>query len=171
VSEISDWLTEDHREIERLLRRAVSEASFCPEPFEAMRARLLRHIAIEEKVLLRAARDARGGVPLERAERLRREHGAIAALLVPTPDAALARELESLLGPHETLEEGSGGVYAECDALLADRAHELAAAARRYPAVPMAKHYDGPEVVRTRADALVLAGRMRVGGRTAPVTG
>jgi hypothetical protein len=42
---------------------------------------------MEEKVLLPAAQKARGGEPLQIAAKLRLDHGALAALLVPTPTA------------------------------------------------------------------------------------
>jgi hypothetical protein len=164
MSALREWLEADHRAMDTLLAQSVAQPAFDAEAFAAFRGRLLRHIGIEEKILLVAARRVRGGVPLERAEKMRRDHAAIAALLVPTPDAALVAELRVLLEPHEALEEGPGGVYEECDRLLAGELDELVAKARQYPAVPAAKHFDGPSAVRTARDAIALAAKLRFRG-------
>lgn len=143
-----------------LLGRADAGEGLDLDAFEAFRARLLRHIGIEEKLLLATVRDVLGR-PIERARRIRVDHGAIASLLVPTPDVALVSELRTLLDAHDALEEGDEGVYAECERILGARADALAAHARHFPDVPPAKHFDGPHVVRTAADALRSAERMR----------
>lgn len=163
VSSLRTYLEEDHRHIASLLARSTEGGSVDREVFEAMRRRLLRHIGIEEKIVLAAARAARGGVPIERARRLRVEHGAIASLLVPTPDLALIEELRGLLARHEPLEEEEGGVYDECDRILGASVDELAARARDYPEVPLATAFDGQNTVRTADDALRGAARMRFG--------
>ncbi|HYG69764.1 MAG TPA: hemerythrin domain-containing protein, partial [Anaeromyxobacteraceae bacterium] len=138
---ITGWLAQDHARLEALLARAVATpGALDREPFDLFRAGLLRHIAIEEKILLPAAREARGGEPLPAARRLRIDHGALAALLVPTPTPELVRELRSILDPHNAIEEGPEGVYAACEALLASRAEELAARIRDYPPVKVAKY-------------------------------
>src|SRR5688572_17623029 len=97
-----------------LLERSDANGQLDVDAFEALRSRLLRHIGIEEKVLLAAARDQLGE-PISRARQIRVEHGAIASLLVPTPDVALVGELRTLLLAHDALEEGDDGVYAECE--------------------------------------------------------
>jgi hypothetical protein len=152
------WLEADHRAIDDLLARAsAGDGPLDRAAYAAFRARLLRHIAIEEKVLLPAAQRARGGVALERALRLRTEHAAITSLLVPTPDRRLIGELRALLGPHDQLEEGTGGVYAECAALIADRWPEVLERMMAYPEVKVARHVDSERVVRTAAEALARA--------------
>ncbi|MGZ3405282.1 MAG: hemerythrin domain-containing protein, partial [Polyangia bacterium] len=106
------YMTDDHQRLDALLDRATADAGhFDAEAFERFRAGLLRHIGIEEKILLRDARQRRGGEPLPVAARLRVEHAAIASLLVPTPDAALAGEIRQLLEAHNVLEEADGGLY------------------------------------------------------------
>ncbi|MBZ0119582.1 MAG: hypothetical protein K8H88_21505, partial [Sandaracinaceae bacterium] len=62
----TEHLIADHARLHALLQRALA-SGFDPEPFAEFRAGLLRHIGIEEKVLLVAARRARGGEPIERA--------------------------------------------------------------------------------------------------------
>jgi hypothetical protein len=152
---IFQHLAEDHARLDALLARAVAGPGGVDlAAFGAFREGLLRHIALEEKILLPAARAARGGEPLPQARRLRVEHGAIAALLVPTPTPELAGELRKILGPHNELEEGDGGVYASCDALLSAEAAALLERMRAYPRVKVARYQDGPRVCRTAEEAL-----------------
>ena len=51
------------------------------------------------------------------AAKLRLDHGAFAALLVPTPTPAIIAALRAILGAHNVVEEGPGGVYECCDGL------------------------------------------------------
>jgi hypothetical protein len=152
---LSSWFAADHARLDGLLRRSVADpAAFDHEAFEAFRGGLLRHVALEEKILLPALRRARGDDPHPLARRLRVDHGAIASLLVPTPDAGIAAELRSILEPHNAAEEGPGGLYQACDEILAGEAAELLRRIAAYPPVKMARHNDGPGVVRTAAEAL-----------------
>jgi hypothetical protein len=156
---IFQHLAEDHARLDDLLARAVAGPGGVDlAAFGAFREGLLRHIALVEKILLPAARAARGGEPLPQARRLRVEHGAIAALLVPTPTPELAGELRKILGPHNELEEGDGGVYASCDALLSAEAAALLERMRAYPSVKVARYQDGPRVCRTAEEALRVSG-------------
>ncbi len=157
---IERLLSEDHVRLDALLRQAVaSPGAFDRTAFDAFRGGLLRHIGIEEKVLLPAAREARGGEPLPLARRLRIEHGAIASLLVPTPSAEIVAEIRKILEPHNLLEEDPGGLYQTCDALLAGRAAEIVARMTAYPPVKVAAYNDGPRVLRTAAEALAQSAR------------
>lgn len=154
------YMTADHARLEALLTQAVADpARFDHDAFEQFRAGLLRHIGVEEKILLRDARERRGGEPLPIAARLRRDHGALAALMVPTPDAALVAEVRSILRAHDPLEEEPGGLYELCDLLAGHEAELLAARARGAPDVPLAPHQDGPRVHRRAATALAAMGR------------
>jgi hypothetical protein len=157
---IERHLSDDHLRLDALLRRAVATpCNFDRPAFDAFRAGLLRHIGIEEKVLLPAVREVRGGEPLPIARRLRIEHGAIASLLVPTPSREIVAELRKILEPHNRLEEDPGGLYETCDALLAGRAAELVERMRAYPPVKVAAYSDGPRVLRTAAEALAQSAR------------
>ena len=109
---IFEFLAADHARLDALLQAALARSEQIDRgPFDEFREGLLRHISIEEKILLPAAREARGGDPLLQARRLRIDHGAIAALLVPTPTPEIAAEIRKILGPHNVVEEGEGGVY------------------------------------------------------------
>jgi hypothetical protein len=161
MERVTDYLLADHRRLEEMLASATRDAIFDHAGFEAFRAGLMRHIAIEEKLLFPAARRARGGVPIERAHQLRIEHGAIGILLVPTPDHALCGEILSVLTAHDAIEEGPEGVYAECEQLIgAEQSRAMLESARGFPAVPAAKHFDGPTAYRTAHEALASASRI-----------
>ncbi len=168
---IERHLSDDHARLDALLRRAVADPGALDRPaFDAFREGLLRHIGVEEKVLLPAVREARGGEPLPLARRLRIEHGAIASLLVPTPSHELVAEIRKILEPHNALEEDPGGLYETCDALLAGRAAEIVERMRAYPPVRVAAYHDGPRVLRTAAEALAQSAR-QAEARKAPQPG
>lgn len=154
---LSSFFVEDHRRLDRLLARSVAEGRVEAAPYEDFRAGILRHIGMEERVLLPAARRARGGTALPVARLLRLDHGAIAALMVPPPTVELVGRIAAVLGPHNEVEERSDGLYAVCDDLLAGEADALLGVLRGYPAVPLASHQDGPKVHRHIEEALRLA--------------
>jgi hypothetical protein len=129
--------------------------------FAQFRSGILRHIAMEEKVLLPAARQANGGKPLSLARRLRVEHGAIAMLLVPTPSREIVAEIRSILAGHNEIEEGPGGLYETCDRLLAGEADAVLERLQHQPLVKVAPHFDGPGVCRRAEDALRVSSRQR----------
>jgi hypothetical protein len=157
---ITQFLTADHDRLDDLLRRSLARPGEIDLPsFGSFRAGLLRHIALEEKILLPAARAARGGEPLPLARRLRIDHGAITSLLVPTPSQEIAAEIASILEPHDVVEEEPGGLYEECDRLLAAEVGALLDRMRAYPEVKVARYQDGPNVHRTAAGALASSAR------------
>jgi len=133
---IETYMGEDHAALEAL-RRAGRHWEF--------RGGLLRHIGLEEKILLPDAR-RRNGKPLREAARLREDHGMLATLLVPAPSPRILEAIERILLPHNALEEGPGGVYALCDALAAGDAAAIAGRLRTAPPVRQKPHEDGPGV-------------------------
>jgi hypothetical protein len=144
---IDRFLTEDHVRLDALLRKAVADPSRVDlAAYDLFRAGLLRHIAMEEKVLLPAARRLRGGEPLPAAKSLRADHGALAALLVPTPTPEIIAAIRGVLDAHNPLEEGPDGVYAQCERLAGGEAESLLARIHEVPEVPLAAHVDGPRV-------------------------
>ena len=155
------FFSADHRRLDELLRRSLAGAGAVDlGPFGAFRAGLLRHIGMEEKVLFAAARAARGGEPLPLADKLRVDHGAIAALLVPTPTRALVAEILSVLGPHNVREEEPDGVYDACDrALGRDAAERLVGDLQTFPEPPLKPYNDGPAVMDHIAANLELSRR------------
>jgi hypothetical protein len=153
-SALARYLEDDHARLAALLRAAIAdERRFDTASFEEFRAGLLRHIGIEEKLLLPAARRRRGA-PIADAATLRLEHSALASLMVPTPDRALVAEITRLLEWHNAREEGDDGVYAQCTALATDEEQSLLEQSRATPPPPLAKHFDGAGVHRTADEAL-----------------
>lgn len=145
IGPIEEFMSGDHVRIDALLQAAeVTSGPIDGVAYDAFRAALLRHIAMEEKVLLPFARAKRDGSPLPIAGQLRSEHGQIAKLLVPTPTPARIDALRGVLAGHNTLEEGPEGLYALCDALAGEEAGALVVRLHAQPAVPVAPHYDGP---------------------------
>ena len=82
---LSSFFVRDHRRLDALLKKAVADGHVDARPYAEFRAGILRHIGMEERILIPAARRARGGQALPIARLLRLDHGAIAALLVPPP--------------------------------------------------------------------------------------
>jgi hypothetical protein len=142
------FLADDHARLERLLEDASAHpGAIDAAAYADFRKGLLRHIGMEEKILLPAAQRARSGVPLPDAPQLRLEHGAIAALLVPPPTPTIVRALRAVLARHNAVEEGPEGVYATCERSVGDGARALLSEIQAAPEVPVAPHVEGPRVM------------------------
>lgn len=156
---VAAYLVADHDRLEALLTRATARPDAIDMvAYGEFRRGLLRHIGMEEKILLPAAARARGGAPLPAAARLRSDHGAIAALLVPTPTLAIVAALRLILAGHNLIEEGPAGVYAACERLVGPSATALAAALRAAPEVPLHAPVDDARVLAATRRALERAG-------------
>jgi hypothetical protein len=139
------FLSDDHARLDALLGKAMADPRALDlAAYAAFRGGLLRHIGMEERILFRDAQRRRGGAPLPLATRLRADHSALAALLVPTPTHALLATVRAILDEHNRLEEGPGGPYEACDLLAADDAQQVVAALQAAPEVRQAPHFDGP---------------------------
>lgn len=143
---VYEFLARDHARLDALLLRSIVHPAVLDRAsFAEFRAGLLRHIAMEEKVLLPDAR-RRHGEPLPIAKQLREDHSLLASLMVPTPTHELVVVIREVLEAHNPLEEGPDGVYATCERLAGADADALLARLLATPAVPVAKHVDGPRV-------------------------
>jgi hypothetical protein len=112
---IYQYLADDHTRLEALLQRATSRPDTIePSAYGEFRAGLLKHIAMEEKILLPAAQRLRGGKPLPIAPKLRLDHGSLAALLAPAPAPSIVAAIRAVLKAHNLIEEGPGGLYEQC---------------------------------------------------------
>ena len=151
---IERLLGDDHARLDALLARAAGD----PSAYAEFRKGLLRHIGMEEKILLPAAQRARGGDPLPAAAKLRADHGALAALLVPTPTPTILRALRGILARHNALEEGPDGVYAACERLAGDEIDALVRALDAAAEVPVSPHVDSQLVMDATRRALARAG-------------
>lgn len=144
---VSTFLARDHERLDDLLRRSVADPEVIDrEPYDRFRAGLLRHIAMEERVLLPEAQRLRGGDPLPIVKQLHADHAALAALLVPTPTHAIVTLIRGILDVHNALEEDPGGLYATCEDLLGAQSEALLARLQAVPDVPVAPYFDGARV-------------------------
>src|SRR4029077_6659346 len=100
------YLTDDHTRLDDALERATRDPNHIDwSAYAEFREGLLRHIGMEEKILLPAARSADGGKPLASAAKLHLDHGALAALLVPTPTDVIVAAIQTILASHNPVEE------------------------------------------------------------------
>jgi len=156
---ITDFLVEDHRRLEALLQQAVALADHVDQgAYAQFRAGLLRHIGMEEKILIPAAQRLRGGEPLRIASKLRLDHGALGTLLIPTPTAAVIASIRGILKEHNILEEGPGGLYETCDELAGADAAQILAKLKAAPEVAVLPHSDTPTVMSTVRRAMERVG-------------
>lgn len=159
VRPITNFLLEDHRRLEGLLDSAVVHAGSVDQgTYDQFRAGLLRHIGMEEKILLPAAQRLRGGEPLPIASKLRLDHGAIASLLMPPPTASIIATIRAVLNVHNTIEEGLGGLYETCDELVGSESAQLLAKLQAAPELAVLPCSDSPAVMPAVQRVLERAG-------------
>jgi hypothetical protein len=158
MESLRQFLTDDHRRLDALLDRCGECRA--PEELSAyvqFRRGLLKHIGIEEKILLTAAARLHGA-PLQQAARLRLDHGAIVSLLMPIPTPAIIGALRTVLSAHNPIEEGEGGVYDLCEKLAASEHDELLGKIRSAPEVPTNPNATTPRILDAARHALSRAG-------------
>ena len=143
---ITRALVADHHRLGALL--AAAERGDRASYF-LLRSGLLRHIEIEEKILLPALRAAAQELPM--AQQLRLDHAAIAAMLVPSPTPALLEALRILLALHDPVEEAPNGLHPLADRELTSPDDVLLCIACT-PLPALAAHFDGPQAFEAIAD-------------------
>lgn len=152
-------LLDDHRRLDALLQSAVADPLKVDLPaYNQFRAGLLRHIGMEEKILLPTLQRLQNGRPFSHAAKLRLDHGALAALLMPIPTPVILAALRAILSVHNTLEEGREGLYATCDQLAAPDVTSLIVRLRAAPEVTVTPPSDSPAVMKTLHGAMERAG-------------
>ena len=152
-AELHALLSDDHDRLDALLASCLREdGTVVYETYDAFRRGLLRHIAIEERVLFPQLRKRSGETALER--QLHRDHAALAALLVPPPSAAGIERIREVLTTHNPLEENAGGLYDLLEDIAGAELKALIAAVRSVPAVPVAPHAD-TQLVRDTIEQLL----------------
>lgn len=156
--QLYQFFTDDHRRLDELLEKAISHPdNYEMEYYEKFRTGLLKHIKMEEKILFPAAQLANNNKPLDKAAQLRLDHGALTALMVPTPFADLIKVLKFILEVHDRVEE-EGGVYDVCEGLTSHQTDELLGQLRQVAEVPVHKHNDAPIAWQAAERAVIRAG-------------
>lgn len=143
---ISQYLADDHARLGSLLARAMATPAIDTAAYATFRAGLLRHIAMEEKVLFVDARSRRGGEPLAVTKQLHADHAALASLLVPSPTSTLLARVRDILVEHDPLEEDPGGLYEQCEQLAGADIGAVLARMHAIPAVRASRHVDEPRI-------------------------
>ncbi len=150
---LHEFLSLDHERLDALLSRCVGpDRSIDGAAYDEFRRGLLRHIAIEEKVLFPELRKRKGDTELER--RLHKDHAALAALLVPPPSPLEIGQIIDILAVHNDLEETSGGLYEIIELLAAEDLDALMSRVHDIPQVRVAPNVDTPLVRSSIAQLL-----------------
>ncbi len=154
-----EYFVHDHRRLESLLNQATQSAEHIDlEIYSEFRSGLLRHIGMEEKILMPTIRKLQGGTPYSSASVLRLEHGALAALLVPTPNRQIVAALRAILDHHNGREECEHCLYMVCQNLFGDHLNRIMDDVVNYPSVPAAPYADLNRVHEATRRALERAG-------------
>lgn len=142
-------LADDHRRIEALCARGLEDEA----TWIAFRSALLRHIGIEEKIVMPALR-AHGHDP-DPGKQIRLDHSAFAGLVTPPPSRDRVDALLALLALHDPLEEGPTGMYTKADELLpAEEIPDILARIAAAPEPPLAAPYRGERSIPAIAKLL-----------------
>jgi len=153
------YLSNDHDRLDDLLERATAKPGVIDsKTYADFRKRLLRHISIEEKIVLPAIARWRGGQKAAFADRLHLDHGAIVALMVPPPSPSIILTLKSVFAVHNPLEENSGGLYDIFETLAGAETETMLEELKAAPAVPVLPHNPKPELLELAKKALARAG-------------
>ncbi len=154
-----EFLSGDHERLDDLLERAFSNPEAIDlKAYAEFRQGLLKHIGIEEKIILPAIARFQNGKQAEVAARLRLDHGALVALLVPPPTPAIAATIRSILQVHNALEEKEDGLYHLIDNLAGAETESLLEKVKTTPEVPALPHNDRPGILDAARRAVERAG-------------
>ncbi len=156
---IYKYLFGDHQRLDGLLSSAVDvKEGIDTIPYAEFRKGLLRHIGIEEKLVLPAITRLQSGKQAEHARRIRLDHGALVALLVPPPTHGIVETIRLILKSHNSLEEGEGGLYQLMERLAGDEINDMMEKMKAFPEVPVLPHRDMPGILDVTRRAVERAG-------------
>jgi hypothetical protein len=153
------YLAGDHERLDSLFQRAVARPGVIDaESYHEFRKGLLRHISMEEKIVLPAIARWQGGKKAAIAERLRLDHGALVALLAPPPTPSIMLTIRSILEVHNELEEQEGGLYKLLEHMAGAKMEQMLAQLKAAPPVAVLPNNDKPEVLDAAKKVVARAG-------------
>jgi hypothetical protein len=153
------YFEQDHRRLEQLLAKAAASPDKIDiAAFDQFRSGILKHIGMEEKILIPAFQRFSGGVPFPLAAKIRLDHGAIAALMVPLPSITIIKALRAILSAHNVLEESLDGLYEATEKSAGSELDALMELVLSTPDVPVMPYNHKPEVLDATRRALARAG-------------
>lgn len=156
-TELVQRLLEDHASNQGKLQACVrADGTVDLERFNEFRHGLLRHIAIEETLVMPALARILGAEPVMRKAQ-RREHAGIAALCVPTPSLEWIEDLRELLAHHQRVEEAPDSLHDLVAQHLADD-EALLEAVKSFPRLTLPDFAHGPRVKALLQQVMVLVG-------------
>lgn len=159
MKQITHYLSADHDRLDQLLRLSITAAGeINTDAYQKFRQGLLRHIGIEEKILIPALKQNLDGEMQKTLDRIRSDHSAIVALLVPPPSPAIVQALKAILTGHNELEEKNGGFYERADAFDEIAAEQIAEKVKNAPDVKSLPNNPDPKVLDATRRALERAG-------------
>ena len=155
---LCEFMAAEHVRLDELLAQASACTAIDTKAYEGFRKGLLRHISLEEKILLPAAQRLRDGEPLPLAAKLRLDHGALASLMMLLPSGSVFAAVRAVLDAHNPVEEAPGGAYEQCEELIGSELDELLVQCEAAPQVRVSLLVDSPKVVAAAKRVLVHAG-------------
>lgn len=157
--EISEYLANDHDRLDGLLIQVITPTGeINTNAYHQFRQGLLRHIGIEEKILIPALQSNLTDEMKKTLDRIRMDHSAIVALLVPPPSPAIISALKSILTGHNELEEANSGFYEQADTSEEQSPQQLAERVKNFPEVKSLPNNPDPKVLEATRRALERAG-------------
>ncbi len=154
-----NYLAHDHERLDKLLNDSTATPDTIDRKhFDEFRKGLLRHIGIEERIVLPAIARLQNGKQAAVAARIRLDHGALAALLVPPPTVPIVATLRSILKGHNALEEEDGGLYLLLNELAKNEEAVLLERMKLAAEVPVMPYNENPVVLEATRRALNRAG-------------
>jgi hypothetical protein len=149
---------EDHKKLDGLLRIVnIRPNEYDMNAYGNFRSGLLKHIKMEETILFPALEKSKSGVYTERLAKLRLDHGALTALMVPSLAPAILKAIRFILAGHNQLEEEPKGLYDLCDDFI-QNLDEVLHKIEQTTEVPVLPYKTEPSIFNATRRALKRAG-------------
>ena len=153
------YMADDHERLDSLFQHAIARPGVIDaESYHEFRKGLLRHIAMEEKIVLPSIARWQGGKKAAIGERLRLDHGALVALLAPPPTPSIMLTIQSILEVHNQLEERGDGLYKLLEQLAGPEEEQILTQLKSAPPVAVLPNNNKPEVLEAAKKAVARAG-------------